>query len=237
MKNCSILISKLPFWEPKTKNILRDSCKQNFSCPGRFIVVLILCLYDPFEDCFFHTKLWLGSGLGGGAELMKLAVRWNLRIGFVDYCSYSFLAKYLQFWSCCICISEAKWQCFFPQILVFDVSCFFTSHWFPDHSLELVSTTYSDHNNIDNFPISDLNLQKVNQKNHCRQIYSLPTRSTLNKTTDCSTCIVKCNRFSDLFCFGPQCFLWPPVTNCMLLYSKLLCKKIARTPGGHKYLC
>ena len=32
----------------------------------------------------------------------------------------------------------------------------------------------------------------------------------------------------------PQCFLWPPVTNYMLLYSTLLCKKIARAPGGHK---
>ena len=33
----------------------------------------------------------------------------------------------------------------------------------------------------------------------------------------------------------PQCFLWPPVTNyCILLYNTLLCKKIARAPGGHK---
>ena len=32
----------------------------------------------------------------------------------------------------------------------------------------------------------------------------------------------------------PQCFLRPPVTNYMLLYSTLLCKKIARAPGGHK---
>ena len=41
-------------------------------------------------------------------------------------------------------------------------------------------------------------------------------------------------RFMDLFCFAPQCFLSPPVTNYMLLYSTLLCKKIARAPGGHK---
>ena len=29
-------------------------------------------------------------------------------------------------------------------------------------------------------------------------------------------------------------FYDPPVTNYMLLYSMLLCKKIARSPGGHK---
>ena len=34
-------------------------------------------------------------------------------------------------------------------------------------------------------------------------------------------------QIADLFCFGPQCFLWPPVTNYML-YSTLLCKKIAQ---------
>ena len=36
----------------------------------------------------------------------------------------------------------------------------------------------------------------------------------------------------DLFCSPPppQCFS-PPVTNYMLLYSTLLCKKIARAPG------
>ena len=39
--------------------------------------------------------------------------------------------------------------------------------------------------------------------------------------------------YVDLFCFA-QCFLWPPVTIYMLLYSTLLCKKIARAPGGHK---
>ena len=44
------------------------------------------------------------------------------------------------------------------------------------------------------------------------------------------------NDKSDLFCFGPQCFLWPPVTIYMLLYSTLLCMKIARAPGGHKKL-
>ena len=38
----------------------------------------------------------------------------------------------------------------------------------------------------------------------------------------------------DLFRFGPPVFFMPPVTNYMLLYSTLLCKKIARTPGGHK---
>ena len=37
----------------------------------------------------------------------------------------------------------------------------------------------------------------------------------------------------DLFCFGPPCFLWPPVTNCMLFYSTLRCKKIARALRGH----
>ena len=42
------------------------------------------------------------------------------------------------------------------------------------------------------------------------------------------------NRKTDLFRFGPQVFLWPPVTNYMLLYSTLLCKKIACAPGGHK---
>ena len=40
---------------------------------------------------------------------------------------------------------------------------------------------------------------------------------------------------SDLpFCPPPQCFLWPSVTNSMMLYSTLRCKKIARAPGGHK---
>ena len=39
---------------------------------------------------------------------------------------------------------------------------------------------------------------------------------------------------SDLFCFGPQCFLLPPITNYMLLYSTLLCKNIARAPGSYK---
>ena len=29
----------------------------------------------------------------------------------------------------------------------------------------------------------------------------------------------------------------PPVINYMLLHSTLLCKKIARAPGGHKNLC
>ena len=38
----------------------------------------------------------------------------------------------------------------------------------------------------------------------------------------------------DLFCFAlPPVFFITPVTNCMLLYSTLLCKKIARAPGGH----
>ena len=37
-----------------------------------------------------------------------------------------------------------------------------------------------------------------------------------------------------IYSVSPQCFLWPPVTNYMLLYSTLLCKKIARVPGGHK---
>ena len=41
-------------------------------------------------------------------------------------------------------------------------------------------------------------------------------------------------KFRDLFCFAPAVFLWPPVTNYMLLYSTLLCKKIARAPRGHK---
>ena len=31
-----------------------------------------------------------------------------------------------------------------------------------------------------------------------------------------------------------QCILWPPVSNYMLLYSTLLCKKLSRAPGGHK---
>ena len=31
---------------------------------------------------------------------------------------------------------------------------------------------------------------------------------------------------------APSVFNDPPVTNNMLLYSKLLCKKIARAPGG-----
>ena len=34
--------------------------------------------------------------------------------------------------------------------------------------------------------------------------------------------------------FRPQCFLLPPVTYYMLLYSALLCKKIAHAPGSHK---
>ena len=39
---------------------------------------------------------------------------------------------------------------------------------------------------------------------------------------------------TDLFC-PPQCVLpYPPVTNYMLFYSTLLCKKIARAPGGRK---
>ena len=38
----------------------------------------------------------------------------------------------------------------------------------------------------------------------------------------------------NLFCFGPPVCLTPPVTNYMLLYSALLCKKIARAPGGRK---
>ena len=32
----------------------------------------------------------------------------------------------------------------------------------------------------------------------------------------------------------PPVFLWPPVTIYMLLHSTLLCKKIARAPGGYK---
>ena len=34
--------------------------------------------------------------------------------------------------------------------------------------------------------------------------------------------------------FRPPVFLRPPVTNYMLLYRTLLCKKIARASGGHK---
>ena len=33
---------------------------------------------------------------------------------------------------------------------------------------------------------------------------------------------------------APNVFYEPPITNYMLLYSTLLCKKIARAPGGHK---
>ena len=33
---------------------------------------------------------------------------------------------------------------------------------------------------------------------------------------------------------APSVFYDPPVTHYMLLYSTLLCKKIARAPGGHK---
>ena len=40
--------------------------------------------------------------------------------------------------------------------------------------------------------------------------------------------------FLDLFCFGPQCFMWPPATNYVLFCSVLLCKNNARAPGGHK---
>ena len=60
----------------------------------------------------------------------------------------------------------------------------------------------------------------------------------------------KKSAISDLFCFAPPItppitnwlysvsapppvFLWPPVTNYILLYSALLCKKISRAPGGH----
>ena len=32
----------------------------------------------------------------------------------------------------------------------------------------------------------------------------------------------------------PPLFFAPPVTNYMLLYSTLLCKKIARAPGGRE---
>ena len=38
----------------------------------------------------------------------------------------------------------------------------------------------------------------------------------------------------DLFCSPPPVFFMTPVTNYMLLYSTLLCKKITRAPGGHK---
>ena len=42
---------------------------------------------------------------------------------------------------------------------------------------------------------------------------------------------------SDLFCFAPPpSFLRPSVTNYMLLYSTLLCKKIARALGGVKII-
>ena len=34
--------------------------------------------------------------------------------------------------------------------------------------------------------------------------------------------------------FRPLCFYDPKVTNYMLLYSTLLCKKKARAPEGHK---
>ena len=49
-------------------------------------------------------------------------------------------------------------------------------------------------------------------------------------------CFLICWR--DLLCPPPPpaVFLWPPVTNYMLLYNTLLCKKIARVPGGHKKL-
>ena len=39
--------------------------------------------------------------------------------------------------------------------------------------------------------------------------------------------------FTDLFCSGPQVFLRPQL-QIMLLYSTLLCKKIAPAPGGVK---
>ena len=35
----------------------------------------------------------------------------------------------------------------------------------------------------------------------------------------------------------PVFFMTPPVTNSMLLHSTLLCKKIARAPGGQNNLC
>ena len=35
-------------------------------------------------------------------------------------------------------------------------------------------------------------------------------------------------------CPPPSVFCRPPVTNYMLLYSTLLCKKIGRAPEGHK---
>ena len=41
----------------------------------------------------------------------------------------------------------------------------------------------------------------------------------------------------DLFFFGLKCFLWPPITNYILLFSTLLCKKISRAPAGHKNSC
>ena len=46
--------------------------------------------------------------------------------------------------------------------------------------------------------------------------------------------IVKVNSFYRSILSSPQCFCDPPVTNYMLLYSTLLCKKTARAPGGHK---
>ena len=40
-----------------------------------------------------------------------------------------------------------------------------------------------------------------------------------------------------IYSVSPPCvFFWPPVTNSMLLYSTLLCKKLARLSGGHKKL-
>ena len=49
----------------------------------------------------------------------------------------------------------------------------------------------------------------------------------------------KSRQIGNLFCPPPPpppppVFLWPPVTNYRLLYSTLLCKEIARAPGGHK---
>ena len=38
----------------------------------------------------------------------------------------------------------------------------------------------------------------------------------------------------DLICFGPPVFFMTPVTNYVLIYSTLLCKNKARSPGGHK---
>ena len=44
-------------------------------------------------------------------------------------------------------------------------------------------------------------------------------------------------KLTDLFCSPPpELFMWPPVTNYMLLYSMLLCKKIARAPGVIKQM-